>query len=199
MTTIHELINKYTEKTLRASEDYSMIVRHKEELYYCRDGRRDTVLSAYIAMDFGEGMVPYETYDMYVEDKPAPVIRLLWHAEDKLICYRYTEEEAHRCQIIGFDDKKLAEFEDAEIIHQAQRVFAYIRSKHFHLFLFADLEHGSIRVIEQLAQVDEKSQAVPDAITSVMAAFFHNSEDSTDITEGAVKIEITESEAENHD
>ena len=197
MSTIYNLLKKYSDKALHAHENYNMLICYRDQLYFCCDGHSEPVLSAYIAMDFGAGMVPYETYDVYVEDKPAPVIRLLWHAEDKLICYRYTEEEAHRCQLNGFDDKKFAEFEDADIIKQAQRSFVYIRSKTVHIFLFADLEHGSIRVVEQYAHVDELNKAVPDAVTSVMAAFFKNSEDSAEVSEGAAKIEITESEEEN--
>lgn len=180
---IANTINKYATKAIRANENYFMIVRSKNDLFYCCNGKSEHILSLYITMDFGSGMSKYLSYDKYVSAVPAPALRIVGHNDKKLICTLSDSE----CQLIGFDETEIAEAEDASIVHQARNIFIYCRTKFYHTFIFADLEHNNIRIIEDFADVDEAGNARPDAVTSNMASFFARTS----------KLEETPSDAAN--
>lgn len=173
MENISNTIEKYVNKTIAKKDGYYMIGRLKDRLLYCCNGKAEQILTLYITMDFGSGMSEYVSYDMYSSNTSVPAIKITGRDNTKLICAHSNSE----CQLIGFDKEEIAEAKDASVVHQANNIFIYFRTKFYHTWIFADCEHNCIRVIEDIAEADETGNARPDAVTSGMASFFAHKPD----------------------
>ena len=168
MTAIANTIEKYINNSVDSKKNSFAIVPAKNSLYFCQYGKAEGVLSLYVSMDFGSGMTEITAYDKYISGDTIPAIRIVGKEEETLIC----ASKDFGYQLIGFEPEKTDEAEDKEHVHQAKNIFVYCRTCFYHTFIFADTEHSNIRVIEELARVDENGAACPDAVTTCMVNFF---------------------------
>lgn len=179
MTSVNETFNKYIDKTLSRSgknEEYFAIARGRNDLCYCANGNAFAVYSLYVAMDFGAGMTLTTFYDKYIAADTIPSFALAGRSEDVLLC---TDGSAY--QVIGIDADELAKAEDIESIRNPKTIFIYCRTKYRHNFIYVDVEHGSIRNINDSADVDEDGKPCPDAVTSWCVAMFAPKPEKTEV------------------
>lgn len=165
MTSVSETFNKYIDKCISRSdknEGYFAIARGKNDLCYCAKGKAFTVYSLYVAMDFGAGMTLTTFYDKYIAADTIPSFTLAGREEEVLLCA--SNDSGY--QVIGIDADKLEEAEDKESIRNPKNIFMYFRTKYLHNFIYVDVEHSSIRLVSDSADVDEDGNPRPDAVSS---------------------------------
>ena len=171
MTMVKETMDKYLTKVFSRSEKnegYFVIGRANNRMCYCTSGKAYEILSIYVAMDFGDGMTLTTFYDKYIAAEEVPDFMAVGHTEDKLICSSNT----YGYQAVGFESEKLEEAEDKDKINNPKQIFIYFRSKYRHNFIYADTLHSSIRLVDELADVDEDGNPRPDAITTWCVSMF---------------------------